>query len=34
MAGMVCPNVSGGKGKVSRFANLDNRIDVSVVGKL
>lgn len=26
------PNVSGGKGKVSRVANLDNRIRVSVVG--
>jgi hypothetical protein len=34
MAGVVYPNVSGGRDKVSRFANLDNRIDVSVVGKL
>ena len=29
---MECPNVCGGKDKVSRVANLDNRIDVSVVG--
>ena len=29
---MVYPNVSGARDKVSRFANLENRIDVSVVG--
>ena len=32
MAGVVCSNVSGGSVKVSRFANLDNGIGVSVVG--
>lgn len=29
---MVYPNVSGARDKVSRFANLENRIRVSVVG--
>jgi hypothetical protein len=32
MAGVVCPNVSGGSVKVSRLTNLDNRIGVRVVG--
>jgi hypothetical protein len=32
MAGVVCPNVSGGSVKVSRLTNLENGIGVRVVG--